>query len=607
MKKTAKTTARFILLLLLAAAANTATAQNILNKKVSFSVQQQRLDDVLTILGNKGNFSFSYNSNILKRDSLVTYTANNHTVSQVLNQLLNEGFEFKESGNYIIIRKTALRVTSIVQQSQSEGDIFTITGYVVNSETGEKLGDVSIYEPKNLVSTLTDEQGRFSIRLKNRRQPTSLAVSRSLFEDTTVVINPRYNMQLEIAIVPAFEKPVISTANIYQRAGAYPIEQKDSILVSPVTKPETIEYNRFARFLLSAKLKTQSLNIKDILGAKAVQVSLVPGFGIHGKMGSQVINNFSLNVLGGYTGGVDGAEIGGVFNINKNNVRMAQIAGVVNLVGGGSSGIQIAGVHNTVLKHVHGIQLGGISNHVSHNMRGIQVGGIGNLVKDSLEGIQIAGINNHVQKNSRGIQVAGIANITAGDADGLQAAGIFNYAKRLKGVQIGLVNIADTVDGYTIGLVNIVRKGYHKLYVHNSEITHFNLAFKTGNARLYSVLRGGLNFNNDQKLYSLGYGIGTNLSLGSRFSCMPEISADYLYTGNWEHSNILNRISLQFDYKISGNLSVTAGPSFALYYSNQEHTIAGYANPSAGAHKYNWFGSNKVTTWFGWNAGLTLF
>ncbi len=604
MKKMRSFFTKGVLCILLMGGAATVHAQGILQKKLSFTVQQQRLDDVLTIIGNKGNFSFSYNSNILKRDSLVSYTASDYPVDRILNELLNGSFEYKESGNYIIIRKTALRVTSIVQQSPSGENVFTITGYVVNSETGEKLSNVSIYEPRHLVSTLTDEQGRFNIKLRSRHQPASLAVSRNMYEDTTVVINPGYNMQLEIAIVPVFEKPVISTVNMYHRVT--PVEQKDSLFV-PEIKPDMIEHNRFAKLLLSAKLKTQSVNIKELLGNKLIQVSLVPGFGTHGRMGSQVENNFSLNIIGGYTGGVNGAEIGGVFNINKKDVQYVQLAGAVNLVGGGIKGIQTAGLHNTVLQHMDGIQVSGVSNHANQAAKGMQIAGVGNLVKDTLYGIQLAGINNHVQRNSRGIQIAGIGNITAGDANGVQVAGIFNYAKRLKGVQIGLVNVADTVDGYTIGLVNIVKKGYHKLYVSNNEVTHFNLAFKTGNAKLYSILRGGLNFSGNEKLYSMGYGIGTSIRISDRFSCSPEISSDFLYTGRWEHNNSLNRLNLQFDLRLSRHLSVTAGPSIALLYSDQDHAEHGYAFPAGRSHTFNWFNNDNLVTWFGWNAGLTLF
>ena len=49
--------------------------QAILQKNISLDVNKQRLDNVLEILSNKGDFYFSYNSSIIKKDSLVSFRA----------------------------------------------------------------------------------------------------------------------------------------------------------------------------------------------------------------------------------------------------------------------------------------------------------------------------------------------------------------------------------------------------------------------------------------------------------------------------------------------------------------------------------------------------
>lgn len=90
--------------------------QGILNKNISIEVNKQRLDNVLEILSNKGNFYFSYNSNIIKNDSLVTLTAYNKTVRQVLDFLFNDNYEYKESGNYVIIRRAPIRLSLITNK-----------------------------------------------------------------------------------------------------------------------------------------------------------------------------------------------------------------------------------------------------------------------------------------------------------------------------------------------------------------------------------------------------------------------------------------------------------------------------------------------------------
>src|SRR3954471_7084353 len=77
----------------------------LLDKVISVQFNKERLDNVLEIISNKGNFYFSYNSNIIRKDSIVTMTAYNKTVRQILEFLFQEKYEFRESSNYIIIRK----------------------------------------------------------------------------------------------------------------------------------------------------------------------------------------------------------------------------------------------------------------------------------------------------------------------------------------------------------------------------------------------------------------------------------------------------------------------------------------------------------------------
>lgn len=551
-------------------------AQDILNKKISVATRNQRLDDVLSIIGNQGNFSFSYNSSILRRDSLVSISVNEYSVRQVLNMLLPGGYEYKESGNYVIIRRTALRITSVVRQTPTDEKVYSITGYIVNGETGEKIGKASIYEPLHLISTLTDDSGRFTIKLKRRHQSASLAISKASFEDTTVVVKPSYNMQLEIALVPVIEKPIVSSPSIYHATDT---------IVNPVV-PDTaqqetnaqtdIEKRFLAKLFLTAKQKTQSLNIKKFFSEKPVQVSIWPGISMGGQMGSQVFNDFSLNIIGGYTGGVNIVEVGGVFNINRRDVKYFQVAGVFNMVGGNVNGMQAAGLHNTVLNNQGGVQVAGLSNIVGGNLKGIQVAGLGNKVKSTVDGVQVAGV--------------------------------FNYAKKLKGVQVGLVNIADSSDGYSIGLINVVLKGYHKLAISNNEITDVNIGFKTGSRKLYSILQAGAAVSNrDKKIYSFGYGLGTEIKLNNWLSFNPELGSNYLYTGSWDNLNLLNKLNADFNFRLNKKLSISLGPSFNLHYSDQTAAAGKYLFPVTPSWRFKGLGNSNLGAWVGWNAGINIF
>ncbi|QNK63137.1 hypothetical protein H7F33_01015 [Pedobacter sp. PAMC26386] len=77
----------FLLLFLFCSCFGVVSAQITLNKKVTVHFQQLRLTDVLKDIGQKESFYFSYNGNLITKDSLVTLNAENQPLIVVLNQL----------------------------------------------------------------------------------------------------------------------------------------------------------------------------------------------------------------------------------------------------------------------------------------------------------------------------------------------------------------------------------------------------------------------------------------------------------------------------------------------------------------------------------------
>jgi hypothetical protein len=191
--------------------------------------------------------------------------------------------------------------------------------------------------------------------------------------------------------------------------------------------------------------------------------------------------------------------------------------------------------------------------------------------------------------------------------NGIQVGGIFNYAKKLRGVQIGLINIADTSEGYSIGLLNIILKGYHKLAITSNELMNVNASFKTGNNKLYSILMAGYNYGNDAKLYSFGYGIGSEIKLNNHLSVNPELSTQYLYRGNIFDLNLLGKFNLDLHKNFGKHFSIFAGPSFNAYYTEQQIAVAGYKSvlPKEGFKTFKL--TSQTQGWLGWNVGISFF
>ena len=593
---------------------NFCAAQNNLSKNITLDVNRQRLDNVLEILSNKGDFYFSYNSKIIKKDSLVSLNVRNKTVKDVLNLLFNNSYEFKESGNYVIIRKAPIRMTMVTKKAVVEDKIYAVSGYVYDEQSGAAVNEASVYEKKQLVSSLTNGQGYFKLKLKgSKANSVTLFLSKEFYEDTSIVIEPRHNQEVTVTMMPMEreEGKVIIAPEDYLTPDT--LQQAVADTTSPNKLPpadsSSVERTGMGKFLLSTKQRIQTLNLSDFFATRPFQVSVVPGLGSHGKMSGQVVNNFSLNVFGGYTAGTNGVEIGGIFNINKKEVKYFQAAGVFNVNGGTTHGFQVAGVNNTVLAPVSGFQVAGVNNHVRGQFAGFQLAGVYNHVADSIKGFQLAGVANFSKDKASGLQIAGVGNVSNKETAGVQIAGVFNYTKRLRGVQFALINIADTSEGYSIGLINIILKGYHKLSIFTNEVVNVNAAFKTGNSKLYSILQAGINAGDSNRVYSFGYGLGSELNLNKKrtFSINPELSSQYLYLGSWEYINNLNKIQLNLNIKLGRYVSLFAGPSYSVLISDQTQGIKGYRYPvtPAGYNVHNY--STKVTGWFGWNAGISFF
>ncbi len=565
--------------------APTCQAQQFLHRMISLEVSRKPLSEALNQLGQQGNFRFSYNSNLLPGDSLVSLSVYNKTVKQTLDILFEGRFEYRETGNHIII------------QQPTGGQVWYLSGYVLDEKTGERIRDASVYETQQLVATLTNEQGYFRLRLKDKYPTAAVSIRKAWYTDTFMILKPGYDQELTVSIAPR----------------SFLL---DTIVVSPVEK------NWLSNLFLSSRQRAQSINLSKFFVDRPYQTSLTPGIGTHGKMSSHVINKFSFNIIGGYTAGLQGVEIGGVFNIVKQDMSFLQIAGVFNMTGGKANGVQTAGVFNHALDSVNGLQLAGVVNFTTGNLRGVQTSGLANHASGSIagmqlsgavnsapkgiKGMQLSGLGNLSEKNVNGMQLSGAVNISTNDVKGVQMSGLLNIARKVNGVQIGIINIADTVEKFNIGLINLIRKGYYKLSLYTNEAVPLNLSLKTGTHKLYNILIAGVNPEAGRQVFTYGYGFGSDLHLWRRWSFTPEITAQYCYRGNPNAYAMLYRANMNLNLKIGKYITFFAGPSFSMYHYSADQPRENYNHPIP---KYGAINSGyaDLKYWFGWNAGIAFF
>lgn len=577
-------------LFLLCTSTTIASAQNYLSKKVTIKASKQPISEVFDNISQQGQFTFSYNSHIINKDSIVTISAINMPVQNILDRLFAGKYYYKQKGKHIII------------QEDPAGHFWYLSGYIIDAKTGARIRDASVYEKNQLVASLTDQDGYFQLKLKDKNPTAQIGVSKSWYVDTAIVLQPGYNQEITLSIEP--KKFML-----------------DSVVV------DGVEETWWGNFFLSSRQKMQSINLGKFFVDKPYQVSVVPGVSTHGKMSAQTINKVSFNLLGGYTTGVEGVEVGGLFNINKKNVNYAQIAGLFNIVGGQVQGVQIAGLYNFAIDSTIGLQASGISSMTQKSFIGIQASGLYSHVGEKMIGIQTAGLVSLSAKGHIGLQASGLGNIAGGKINGTQISTCFNvsvkeingaqitpfvnFANKLDGVQIGLINISDTSSGVSIGFLNIMLKGYHKFALYYNEGFDFNASIKTGSNRFYNIFMASVNPSTKDRAFAFGYGLGMNIPIGNTISIATEVTEQYLYLGDWENSNFLTTINTNLNVKIWKYLTLFAGPTFNIYYSNQasqvvtDEFIYKFKAPRAGYDVAKI--DEESYSWIGFNIGLMVF
>jgi hypothetical protein len=352
---------------------------------------------------------------------------------------------------------------------------------------------------------------------------------------------------------------------------------------------------------------------------RPVSISFVPGFSTNGPEWESVSSDFSLNIIGGGIGRVHGVELGGVFDIDADEVVGYQAAGVFNIVGGGFYGLQQSGVFNIVDQNFTGVQMAGVFNIVDNTFSGAQMGSVINVVDEDVTGAQLAGVVNVAGSRCVGTQVAGVVNVAAGQMSGLQLAGVVNAADEFSGAQVGLVNIAGSGRGLQLGLVNIaedmdvpiglvsiVKNGMFHANVWATEFAPVNVGIKTGSNIIYNVFMVGWRPDGESTRVYGGLGIGGHIPI-NRFFVDVDLLSHGVFSGpDWfpeGGSDLLSSLRLTGGWQVTRRLAVTAGPTLNVWVSDHED---GSRVPFYDAPLYKWDGSEHVRVWPGFSVGLQL-
>jgi hypothetical protein len=331
---------------------------------------------------------------------------------------------------------------------------------------------------------------------------------------------------------------------------------------------------------------------------------LFPPLSTNGAKNAQIVNDVSLNLFLGVSGGVESFEAAGFINIDNYNVKGVQLAGFGNTVMGSASGAQVAGFYNVNGTDLQGFQGAGFINVAGRNVKGAQTAGFINVARDSMEGFQGAGFLNVAGSANKAVQAAGFGNLAgagpthfqgagffnvAEEVNGAQVAGFINVAEKVKGVQLaGFLNICDSIDGVPLAFISVVKKnGYRKIGFTASEVQYANLSFKMGVKKLYTIYSFGKP-RGPLSRWMFGGGLGTELDLTEMMVLNIEGTVNQeLWIGSTaspyflyiDRLNLYNSVKFLFGWNMDEKVAIHLGPTF--------NVSVAHSNPDMGQMAWN--------------------
>lgn len=565
-------------------------ATDVLERTVSVQFDQTPLKEALTEIARQGGFEWSYNARILDESQRVTLVAIGWTVRETLMYVLGEGYTFKQNGEYLILKK---------QKKPQQ----RLSGYISDSRTGQKMANVTVYDRQTLRSTTTNGNGYYELPVGDRSE---IVISKLDYRDTVLQVSSQ---------TPRLVKLDLHVDSLPPPGGPTFREEVNRLSV------------QLEEFFVKSSQKMSARNVRDSLHRYA-QVSFLPGLGTNRRLSGSVTNDWSLNILAGYSRSNRVVELGGLGNINRETMQGFQAAGLFNITGHDATGFQGAGLFNNLGDNLRGVQAAGLYSFTGDTLRGAQFSGITNYAKFGSPGAfqaagifnllpqgqaagQLAGIANHAGKIT-GLQAAGIVN-TADTLRGVQAAGILNRARDVRGAQIGLINFARDIRGVQIGLINLSQHGgYVALEGSANDVLYANLAFKSGVPAFYTILTAGIDpespENNRFWAYGVGFGARARLThwSGLTFDLIHRHINEGVHTNEWQE---WDQLAMAFDLNLGRHFSIAGGPSANMFLADPARNGTAGLRERVVGHDWLDDSSNAdgwLSAWVGWTVGFRV-
>ncbi|UHG93847.1 SusC/RagA family TonB-linked outer membrane protein [Spirosoma oryzicola] len=298
--------------------ASDVTAQELLNRRLSLTIQDQNIKTVLRSIEKAASVKFSYSPQVVRSRQLVSMQVQNGTLREVLEKLLVPlKVNFSISGEQIILARTVdepvrIQLGESVEVNEAPAER-TITG-VVSDEKGQGLPGVSVIVKGSTRGSVTDASGTYRLTIPDG--PQTLVFSFVGFTTQEVTVRNQTNLSVQL-------QPDVKSINEVVVVGYGSLSRKE--VTSAVTHLSSSDLLRVGSNspLMSIQGKVAGLSITN---TAAGDPNSTPNIQLRGAS-SRSAGLGPLFVINGVPGG-------NLDNINQNEIESIDV-----LKGGAASAI----------------------------------------------------------------------------------------------------------------------------------------------------------------------------------------------------------------------------------------------------------------------------
>ncbi len=554
------------------AQAQNSNVASFLNNDVNQTQNNTSLNANPKNVNNTRKKSFTYNKNEIVKNNKVDAISQKEKSSNISEELLANVVDDTENNAGDVKPKDGPQLNSLKETDENKDKNFNINPALIKSQNVE---DTAILNTEAELAEYFDKIiNEVAVNFNNENNTAEIDDNIKTKKQDSTNDLPKNS---ENNTTSNSEISHIETKNDSSQTTLDGITFLDKFFDKRIAKKDTLIKNT------DDEKRTLANRINDTTYIdRYAQLSFFSPLGTNGLDSYKYKHHFSINIIQGLNGAVEGAEFGGVANLDKGYVHGGQFAGVTNLVAGEITGVQAAGVLN-VGRALFGGQFAGVANVSIFGVTGMQGAGVANYSGKSVNGMQAAGVLNvssSFHDSTHVFQAAGVANVVLSDkAKGIQASGVLNVAntidggqiglvnvaKNITGFQIGLVNIADTIDGVAIGLLSFSRNGIFDVDVFTSDIFNANIGIRIGSQYIYNIFAFGISPFSDTLQFGYGLGIGGHLPIKNNFAIDIDAMTWSTFEEKFDYSNtqfrLLNQLRVLPEYTFGNSkISVYGGP-----------------------------------------------